>query len=351
VVLNLGKSLNDGQNKITIVTARAPRTLSKAELIDGLTVNRLFLGLPTASIKAFLAFPFFGLTSTVKLLQLIKRDRIDVLNLHFVDDAGFYSLIVKLLTGVKLITSLHGNDVQKFPQQSFFRKVLLRFVLSLSDKVTVNSNYILEEVCKMFPWVRSKVTVIGNGINLDEYVDAKPYLSTQTYVLSLGRLVHKKGIDILLRAWSKIKTDVSLIIAGDGEERQNLENLSKSLNLTNKVTFLGKVDHPTALSLFAGAEFFVLPSRIEPFGIVLLEAMASNCPIIASATGGIVDLVKDGQTGILFRSEDEADLTSKLQFMLDDIASLKNLTENATGVVKDYSWQSVARKYLEIYNS
>lgn len=355
-VLNLAKSFQNLGHQVFIVTARAPRSLLSGEVTSGVLIKRLFLGLPFRSFRSTLVFaPFFFLT-IIKTIKLIKTIKIDVINLHFVDDAGFYALVVSVLTGTKLVVSLHGNDVEKFPQELAWSRFILKLVLNRAFKVVVNSNYLFNKLKELVPGVSKKVVVIGNGINLSEFQNISPYSSDSsysTYVLGLGRLVSKKGFSILLQAWAKLPADFpyKLIIAGDGEERLALAKLTKSLNLTNKVTFLGAVTHETALQLFKGAKLYVLPSLLEPFGIVLLEAMASGCPILASNTGGVPDLVKEDETGALFRTGDADELARKLVDLVSDEAKMVRLTENALNFVKYFSWDTVATKYLDIYGN
>lgn len=359
-VLNLAKSFQNLGHQVFIVTARAPRSLLSDEVTSGVLIKRLFLGLPFRGFRSTLGFaPFFVIT-TINLIKIIKRIKPDVINLHFVDDAALYALVVSVLTGTKLVVSLHGNDVEKFPQESAWSRFILKLVLNRANKITVNSKYLLNKAEELCPGISTKSVVVGNGINLSEFVNISSYNSSrigsepsERYILGLGRLVFKKGFNILLEAWAKLPADFpyKLIIAGDGEERLALAKLTKSLNLTNKVTFLGAVTHETSLQLFKGAKLYVLPSLLEPFGIVLLEAMASGCPILASNTGGVPDLVKEDETGALFRTGDADELARKLVDLVSDEAKMVRLTENALNFVKYFSWDTVATKYLDIYGN
>ena len=115
-------------------------------------------------------------------------------------------------------------------------------------------------------------------------------------------------------------TSHDLLLAGDGPERAALEQLARDLKLGEKVKFLGRAERPVAVSLFKGCSFFVLPSRLEPQGIVNLEAMACGKAVIASKVGGVPEIVLDGETGLLFPGEDVAALANALTRMADDAA-------------------------------
>ncbi|MCX6784057.1 MAG: glycosyltransferase family 4 protein [candidate division WWE3 bacterium] len=351
VVLNLAKSFQCLGHQVLVVSARAPWSLLPNEDVESVPVKRLFLGLPFRGLRSTLGFvPLFFIT-LIKFINIIKVIKPDVINLHFVDDAALYAWIISVLTGVKLVVSLHGNDVEKFPIESAWSRFILKLVINRAVKVTVNSNYLLTKVEALVPGVSNKAVVIGNGLNLSEFVNVASYIASDPYILGLGRLVAKKGFDVLLKAWAKLPVDFpyKLIIAGDGEERSNLEKLTNELSLTSKVTFLGAVTHKVALQLFKGAKLYILPSILEPFGIVLLEAMALGCPIIASNTGGVPDLVKNDKTGVLFKTGDVTELSSKLVELIYDELEMNRYIQNGLTFTQDFAWNKVATKYLEIY--
>ena len=342
-VYNLARALLKQSSDVTVVTAKAPWSLPSVENVDDLLIKRYFLALPK-TIKSALVFPFLFPLTVIKLWRLIKSQKIDVLNIHFADDAAFYALILKYLTGVRLVVSLHGNDVEKFPVESFFRRWLLRCLLKVADSVTVNSRYLEDRLQK-------KVEIIGNGINLDEFSTIQPFSHPNPYILFLGRLVYKKGVDLLIQAYAAVCRDLpfDLLIAGDGQERRNLEDLVKKRGMGDRIKFLGQVENKFGHELMAGASLFVVPSRLEPFGIVVLEAMATGCPVLASRTGGLTEIIQDGQTGVLFSSEDVVDLSTKLLELLLNPTKMERLKTAAWEGVQKYTWDVVARKYLEIY--
>lgn len=196
-VYNLSRTLFRQNHKVWVATARAPRELPPQEVIDEVAVSRYFLSLPR-TLKLALAFPPMFPVTIVRLWWLVKRHQISVINLHFVDDAGLYAVVLKLLTGVRLVTSLHGNDVEKFPVESFLRHWLLKLVLIASDKVTVNSGYLKKKLKSVVGVQFIEPAIIGNGVNFDDFKNIIAYKNPHPYVLFLGRLVQKKELTFYL---------------------------------------------------------------------------------------------------------------------------------------------------------
>ncbi|MFN5351602.1 MAG: glycosyltransferase [Alphaproteobacteria bacterium] len=169
---------------------------------------------------------------------------------------------------------------------------------------------------------------------------------------AIGRLAKEKGFDVLLQAMAiliKENLEVSLVIGGEGAEEKNLKNLAQSLNLSQKVEFLGWVnDLP---SFFEKIDIFIVPSKTEPFGLVFLEAMQYKKPIISSNTDGANDILEDGKTALIFNNGDAKDLANKIKHLLSNKKLQQSFIKNASLKLRDYSFkkvQSELQKYLSI---
>lgn len=154
-------------------------------------------------------------------------------------------------------------------------------------------------------------------------------LRNKTTILSLGRLVPRKGFDLVVRSIAELSSslpDIAYLIAGDGPERAGLESLARDLGLTGRVHFLGSVDELTKWAAFDACDIFVMPNRLlnglawEGFGIVFLEAALSGRPSIAGCTGGASDAVVHERTGLLVDPESPNELTAALRRLLQDRA-------------------------------
>jgi glycosyltransferase involved in cell wall biosynthesis len=166
-----------------------------------------------------------------------------------------------------------------------------------------------------------KVTLIYNAYDPARYAaapEAAPQAPGNGRVLGfVGRLVDQKGCDVLINAMPLIVAShptVRLRIVGDGPDRARLQDLARRLNLEPVIEFAGYQE--TSAQLMRGFDLVVVPSRYEPFGIVAVEAMASGRPVVASAVGGLVEIVSDGRTGRLVPPEDPGRLAAAISELL-----------------------------------
>jgi len=200
-----------------------------------------------------------------------------------------------------------------------------------------------------------KVTTIYNGVNTDFFRPAAltknaldKYAIKNPYCLFVGRLTRRKGVHYLLQAL--VKADVNCVIVGDGPERNNLISLAKKLEILNRATFTGFIPVEDLRRLYAGAEFFVLPSMAEGVALTILEAMSSGLPVITADIPGASEVVLDGYNGFLVAPRDVEALSSKIQALAKERETCKNMGNNARRfVTKNFSWRSIAEKTVEAY--
>jgi len=165
--------------------------------------------------------------------------------------------------------------------------------------------------------------------------------------LFIGRLVKRKGVDILLPSWKDV-TNATLWIVGDGPERHALQELAKTLRLQN-VQFFGVASN--TVSYYQAADFFVLPSLSEGFPGVLLEAMSSGLPCIATEIGGVSDIMKDGSHGIVVQPGSIPALTTALQSAFKSEAQLQQWREHCRKTAEEYDLQKISAIYQQMYAS
>jgi len=159
-------------------------------------------------------------------------------------------------------------------------------------------------------------------------------------VVFAGRLGPQKAVDTLLSAISAVP-DLTLVVAGDGPERGALERRTRELDLDGRVRFLGGVPREDVLRLFRAADASVLPSAWENFPHTVVEALAVGCPVIATAVGGVPEVVRDGENGLLVPPNDVAALTAAIARLFSDAGLRERLAAAASGSVAGYSEQAV----------
>lgn len=174
-------------------------------------------------------------------------------------------------------------------------------------------------------------------------------LKNKIVIIAVGRLSPQKGFDYLLKALSKVKEkekDFVLLIIGDGEERKNLENLTKKLGLEKEVIFLGKIFHEKLPKYYHLADIFVLPSLYESFGIVFLEAMAAGLPIISTNTAAIPEVVKKN-TGILVEPKNVEELARAILMLMKNRNKRIKMGKEGMKIAKKFDWSIISKLMLK----
>jgi len=182
-------------------------------------------------------------------------------------------------------------------------------------------------------------------------------LSGRNILLTVARLVPRKGIDLVLQSVADLAAkhgELYYLIAGDGPEKNRLQSLAKSLGVQDRVSFLGQVDETTKWALYDLCDLFVMPNRLmegsdwEGFGIVFLEAALFGKAAIGGGNGGVPDAIKDGVTGLLIDPEKRGDLTGALDRLLSDQKLLQQMGEAARKRTENgFNWPAIAARFRE----
>ncbi len=286
-----------------------------------------------------------------KLLKLHAQQRFDVIHCHSAYPPAYVATTVRGWFGTPIVVRPHGSDIlpgeriRKHPRLE--RRV--RETLQSVDSVVAQGKF-LQDVVRDLGVDERRVRIIHNGVDLATFAHGQPFDHPNPYVLGLGNLSHRKGFDVLLRAYARLQEPThDLIIAGDGPESTSLRQLAGELGVSRRVRFLGAVEGQRKVDLYRSARFFVCPSRREPFANVILEALASRLPVVASKVGGNTELVKDGGHGLLFESEDDSALAAGMRQLLQQPDYTNRLGEAAGRFVKEFDWPVVAERYLNLY--
>jgi glycosyltransferase involved in cell wall biosynthesis len=263
----------------------------------------------------------------------------------------------------KIVLSFHGMDVKSINKTQGHERGLWRYIFRKVDALVFCSKALAEEFSNMYNEhsILKKVCVIHNGIDpeyLDrELISAKPLpeiLSREKFILNVATFEYKKGQDILIKAFSKIKDKFNIKLCLIGRSSSlviEYKSLAENLGCADDVYFIEDMLHGDVLSYFQAAEVFCLPSRYEPFGLVLLEAGLFECPIIAAKVGGVAEIITD-KDGCLFPPEDEMSLVSALEKILTYAEEAnQKAAKFREKVINDFTWCAAANKYINILNS
>ena len=236
--------------------------------------------------------------------------------------------------------------------RSIALRAALRVGLRRAASVTGCSGFVLDDARHRFGLDMRKARVIVNGVDLGEAAPAPRHVPFPRYVLGLGRVVHKKGFDLLLEAFGRVADKhpaVGLVIAGDGTELERLRQQAKEIGLAERVHLPGRLAREEVATVMQGADVFVMPSRVEPFGMVVLEAWRAGVAVVVTTNGGAPEFVTDGVSGLVVDPLETTSLASALDSLLESPSLRVRLGEAGRSEVPRFAWNRVARSYESVY--
>jgi glycogen(starch) synthase len=295
-VRGLAQALRRRGHEPLILTCQ-PGNCPAAEQVDGIPVRRFKWSLRPRS-----TFPVRAWLVRRQVRQAVLDWKADALYVHFVTVSALYAWDCARIAAVPLLLSFRGNDAIGIASRSLATRRVYAALTGAADANLFCSRW-LEGVARAAPWFRGRPTRIGvlaDAVVVDPRT-APDIPEAASYVFAAGRMVRKKGFDLLLRAWVALgsRVEVPLWLAGDGPERAGLERLAGELRLGSRLRFLGPISHPDLLGLLERAALCVVPSREEPYGIVVVEAQALGVPVVATAVDNLPELIEDEKTGYL----------------------------------------------------
>ncbi|HUY62692.1 MAG TPA: glycosyltransferase [Candidatus Paceibacterota bacterium] len=324
-----------------------------AERLGAEGIRTIFLGSFARDISARREFGAFG-----ELLGVIRHEKPDVLHVNSSKAGGLGALAGRLAGVPRIVFTAHGwahREPRTFPARLFIRLASWVTVILAHCTITVSSR---DSADAPALFARRKVVLVHNGIGsaaLPDRIAARAKLLAYApgipqdapLIVAIGELTRNKAHEVLLDALAHLTQPYACLIIGDGEARAALAAHAKVLRLS-AVAFAGFV--PDAGALLTGADLFALPSRKEGLPFVLLEAGRAGCAAIASATGGIPDLVTDGETGLLVPPGDAVALARALDSLLADPARRQALGQALkTRVERDFSETGMVGATLALY--
>jgi glycosyltransferase involved in cell wall biosynthesis len=288
------------------------------------------------------------------LREAIADSRLDILHTHFYKPTILGALAVRG-TQCKLLATPHGwNTDAGFKLQAY--EWLERLAFAQADVVAPLSRD-LETGLKRLPWLKGKVELITNGVDLSEVTQSDSVADEVTVAKAggafvvgyIGQLIARKRVDTLIEAFAGLQDKSAvLFVIGDGEQRGALEALANQLGLAGRVRFLGFRND--RLDFLRGFDVLVLPSALEGIPRCLMEAMAAGVPVVGTRIPGISDLIEDGHTGLMFDLGSDDQLEERLTRLLLDPALCEGLAFDAKRrVTESFSANAMAVSYQRLY--
>jgi glycosyltransferase involved in cell wall biosynthesis len=333
---------------VTVVTSRFGKFPFR-EQIGNITIYRV----PSVRRRQDRSNPLeqivFVLSASFWTLSLIPHFRPKATLAFFGVPSGAIAWLIKMVYRIPYVISLRGGDVPGFRPYDFhfYHKLIapfLRIIWRNASAVIANSNGLRHLAVTFDP--RFEIPIIPNGVDLELYQTVeRDWLSPR--LLSVGRIVHQKGLDLAMHALGGLKDfNWEWRIAGDGPQMQALQSLAQELGIDDRVFFLGWQSREQIIESYKQSNVFLFPSRHEGMPNALLEAMASGLPVIATCIAGNEELVAEGETGYLVPAEDIELLQATLKKILSDSTTRQQMGIAARQRVEEnYSWESTAQQY------
>jgi len=334
--LKIAYSLKENGNEVLIISFHKP--LPKD--INALYFPPIFS--PLGKLNYLLHIP--------KIKKIVEQYRPDILHAHYISS---YGLVGSLLNYHPFIVSVWGSDIFDFPNKSIFHKYLIIYALNKADFILSTSNVMAEETKK---YTYKEVFITPFGVDCEKFKPMPEFKPKDKIIIgTIKALKPKYGIEYLVRAF-KILVDkypslpLELYIGGEGYLKEELEKLVRSLNIEDKVKFLGFISNDEVPKYFNMFTVSVSVSESESFGVAVVEAESCGVPVVVSNIGGLPEVVKDGETGFIVPPKNPEATAHAVEKILLDEELRKKFSINARNfVLNKYNWEENFKLIIKIY--
>jgi N-acetyl-alpha-D-glucosaminyl L-malate synthase BshA len=300
VATELGKQLARRGHEVHLISYRLPFRLRN--FLDRIC----FHSVEVVSYSLF-EYPPHDLALAAKMAEVIRNHHLEILHVHYAIPHAIAGVIARDMVGgnrPKLVTTLHGTDITLVGQDRSFVEIT-RYGIARSDGVTAVSEFLARMTREELD-VSGPIEVIPNFVDLEQYAPEQAHADVSAFAQPGDViLVHMSNFRPIKRVLDAVRVlervnrqrPAVLLMVGDGPERTAAQALARRLGVEERVRFLGQRD--SAESLLALADLFLLPTELESFGLAALEAMACGVPVIGTDAGGLPEVVRSGETGVL----------------------------------------------------
>ena len=353
VATELGIALSKMGHNIHFVTYHQPVRLD--------TINTPNLNFHEVNVPDYPLFKYqpYELALSSRLVDVVKSNKIDVLHVHYAIPHAYAAYMAKKMLAdegisIPIVTTLHGTDITLVGSHPFY-KTAVTFSINHSDSVTAVSESLKQDTLRLFD-IKTEISVIPNFIDVKK-LDAKEKPCERSLlaptndkiITHISNFRPLKRIQDVITVFEKISSQVSsrLLMVGEGPEKAEAMAYVNKNGLNEKVLFLGNSNEIDKILCYS--DLFLLPSEMESFGLVALEAMANEVPVISSNAGGLSEVNKHGVTGFLSEIGDVTSMAENaLKLLLDD-DKLKQFKKQAKEQAQLFDIDVVVIQYEAIY--
>ncbi len=284
------------------------------------------------------------------LKRVIKNFKPDIVHAHYASSYG----LLGALSGFKpYCISVWGSDVLEFPKINFLTKKIVEYNFRKADRILVTSQELLQSASL---YTDKSLEIIAFGIEPDLYSQSKHAHGNALFFGSAKALTHIYGHDTALHAFASAKTSIPLgsrfLIAGSGPDEPILKNIAHQLGIEDDVEFKGQLTKEEIPNFLSNIDVLINLSRSESFGVVVLEAAACEVPAIVSETGGLREVVKQNETGILVQTNSVEAAKDAMIILANDSEKRKTMGIAARKfALENYPWKASLEKMTAVYES
>lgn len=342
-------------HQVEVVTSRALGQKAR-EKIGGVELCRVWAGWRRDYSHANIAhLLLFQIAALLTGLRLVLKNRYDLMNTHFAVPGGPIGMVLQRICHCPNILTLHGADIYDPTRKMsghrwWITRQIIKMVIDRADYTVASTKEIQGKVKTYYKTSRS-IKVIPLGFLPSRFLLRPRSVYQETgplKIVTIGRLVRRKNIPLILTAVKDLGSKVILTVVGDGPEKKFLLGLARKLGLRNRVKFAGFLDERKKIAELKKADLFVSASLHEGFGLVFLEAMQAGLPIVASDAGGQTYFLHDGRHARIFRSGDKKDLVEKIDYFHHSRGEVSSYGKRNQEYVKNFYISRIAGLYISL---
>jgi N-acetyl-alpha-D-glucosaminyl L-malate synthase BshA len=353
VATELGIALAARGHEVHFITYRQPFRLPRF-------LPRVYLHEVDVGKYPLFEYPPYDLALAVRMHEVVRSHKLDLLHVHYAIPHATSAWIAKEMLrkdgdDINVITTLHGTDITIVGQDRSFYPIT-RFSIEKSDRITAVSDYLKRETIAAFGCTGCDVEVIHNFVDGEVYrrsrypAQLREVAGDKKVIMHVSNFRAIKRVRDVVRIFAEVQKQIPsvLVMVGDGPDRPEAEDEARELGLTSSVHFLGKID--VVAPLLASADLFLLPSKVESFGLSALEALACGVPVVGSHAGGLPEVVREGVTGVLRPVGDMNGMVQAALEILGDETRWRSMSEAAaTDARERFSRDQIVGQYEALY--